>query len=164
MQTLKKSLKSVLSLTVLLAMLAGSELVSAETVDGHAPDAHQHEPQSFEWPGIYNGFMPCPDCTGIKTTLALNKNNSYLLITQYVGRSDREFVEKGKYSWNPQTKMIDLTPKNGTTNQHYLVSDNTLIQLDSNGNRITGKQAERYVMRRTDITDNQPSHSGHGGH
>jgi uncharacterized lipoprotein NlpE involved in copper resistance len=132
--------------------------VVAETAD--AKDSHQHEQHKLEWSGIYQGFTPCADCIGVKTTLALNKNETYLLITQFAGKSEREFVEKGKFSWDSNSNTIALTPRNSsTTSLQYAVGDNLLTQLDSNGKRFTGKLAEKYVLRRNDVTEKSPSHA-----
>ena len=116
---------------------------------------------SLDWPGVYHGFLPCDDCKGVKATLALNKNNSYILITQYVGKSEREFVEKGKFTWDNNSNTIVLTPRDSSTTRQYFVGENMLTQLDNNGNRISGKLADRYILRRTDIKESAPSHSSH---
>ncbi|OAH99940.1 copper resistance protein NlpE [Methylomonas methanica] len=132
----------------------------AETVGADHKDAHQ-EHKSLDWPGIYTGLTPCADCIGVKTTLALNKNGSYLLMTQFLGKSEREFTEKGKFAPGDKANTLVLTPKNGSTSQQYLVEKDALIQLDSSGNRVTGKLADRYMLRRTSVTDTPPEHSGH---
>lgn len=134
--------------------------VLAEVKADADKDTHAAHHQN-DWPGIYFGFTPCADCVGIKTSLALNKNNSYILITQYAGKSDREFVEKGKYSLGDKPNTIVLAPRKGDTQQQYLVDGDALVQLDSAGNRITGKNAERYILRRTDVTELTQSQS-HG--
>ena len=148
-----------LALSVTASMLAVHP-VMAETAAADGSAEHQHQPDSTAWIGMYNGSTPCADCIGVKTTLALNKNNSYILITQFLGKSEREYVEKGKIVWiNPHN--LQLTSKDGKVNHRYLLGDNSLTQLDDQGNRINGKQAERYVLRRHDITANPPSHSSH---
>jgi len=157
MQTFRQQLKQILTFFLFIAIFSGYSPVFAETKD---KDAH-HAQNSLDWPGIYYGFTPCADCNGVKTTLALNKNNSYILITQYVGKSEREFVEKGKFTADSKSNTIVLTPRNSATTQQYFVGENELIQLDNNGNRISGKLAERYILRRTDIAQSSPSHSSH---
>ena len=129
--------------------------VLAETADHQQ---HEHQPDSTAWIGMYNGSTPCVDCIGVKTTLALNKNNSYIMITQFLGKSEREYVEKGKIIWS-DAHNIQLTSKEGKLSNRYLLGDNTLTQLDEQGKAFTGKQAERYVLRRHDITANPPTTS-----
>ena len=112
---------------------------------------------------MYLGFLPCADCKGIKTTLALNKNKSYIIMSQYVGRSEREFVEKGKFEWSEKPNVIVLTPKKGgTEKQYYLVEQDSLTKLDQNGDLIGGQHANRYILHRKDlISDPKDQHSGH---
>lgn len=159
MRTFRRQFEKILALLTFSVILSSYNPVFAETAEAKDKDAH-HEHNSLDWPGIYFGSLPCADCVGIKTTLALNKNNSYLLITQYLGKSEREFVEKGKFTWGDKENTIILTPRNGATAQQYFVGENMLIQLDSNGNRIAGKLANRYILHRTDITESAPKH-GH---
>jgi copper homeostasis protein (lipoprotein) len=116
--------------------------------------------QGNVWSGVYQGFTPCEDCKGVKTTLALNKNNSYILISQYVGKSEKEIVEKGKFAEGNESNTIVLTPRNSSQVRYYAIGENTLTQLDENGNRVTGKLAERYVLRKNELRQpqNQGSH------
>lgn len=159
MKTFAAFMKPVLLFAAAMAMFASPVAGLAET-EHHA--GHQ-EAKKLDWPGIYYGFTPCADCIGLKTSLALNKNNSYILITQYVGKSPRDFVEKGKFTWGDQDNMIVLTPRNGGEVKYYIVEKDVLVQLDSHGKRIGGQAADKYILRRTDVTDT-PSPSSHGGH
>ena len=155
---LKQKLFPGLLLSVALVM--GQTPAFAEAA-GSAHEGH-HASSSLDWPGLYLGLLPCADCVGIKTSLALNKNNSYILITQYAGKSEREFVEKGKFSWGDKENTIVLTPKNGSEPHYYEVGKDVLTKLDNHGNRISGKNADSYVLRRTDVTGKtEPSHGGH---
>jgi copper homeostasis protein (lipoprotein) len=120
-------------------------------------DAH-HAEHKMEWPGVYNGLIPCADCVGIKTSLALNKNNTYFLMTQNLGKSLREFTEKGKFTWSEDGATIILTSRDGSTTRQYFVGENMLTQLDSAGNRHTGKDADKYTLHRNDLTAKEPKH------
>jgi copper homeostasis protein (lipoprotein) len=143
-----------------IAIFSGCNPVFAETAETMDEDTH-HAQNGIDWPGVYNGFTPCDDCKGVKTTLALNKNSTYMLLTKYVGKSEREFVEKGKFTWDDQSSTISITPRDNSTTRHYSVEENRLIQLDDNANRISGKLADRYILRRTDMTDSSKQHSSH---
>jgi uncharacterized lipoprotein NlpE involved in copper resistance len=152
-----QTLKQILTFFLFIAIFQVCYPVFAETTDN---DAH-HAQNSLDWPGIYLGFVPCDDCKGIKTTLALNNNNSYLLITQYVGKSEREFVEKGKFTSDDKDNTVVLTSKDNSVTRNYLVAENQLIQLDNMGNRISGNLADRYILRRKDIKESTQPHSSH---
>ncbi|MGZ5001264.1 MAG: copper resistance protein NlpE [Methylomonas sp.] len=153
-----RTFKPILTSFLVIAIFSGSSLVFAETAQKQDGAAH-HAHRGNEWPGVYNGFTPCADCVGVKTSLALNANNSYILITQYAGKSPRDFTEKGKFTWSEDGSKIVLTPRDGSAVHHYLVGDGMLTQLDGNGNRISGKDADRYVLRRNDVTAQEPKHS-----
>lgn len=153
-----RTLRPTLTLLLFTAIFSNCSLVFAETADTHGTHYVQ---QGIDWPGIYYGFTPCDDCKGVKSSLALNKNNTYTLITQYVGKSEREIVEKGKFIAGDKNNTLVLTPRNSEMTRHYLVGENSLIQLDDNGNRISGKLADRYILRRTDLTQPAQAHASH---
>jgi Uncharacterized lipoprotein NlpE involved in copper resistance. len=68
---------------------------------------------------------------------------------------------KGKFTGGNNNNTIVLTPRDNSTTRQYLVGENTLTQLDNNGNRISGKLADRYILRRTDVTKSSSSHPSH---
>ena len=110
-------------LVAMLVIIACSSVSTAfaETTDATPSEHESHHTESQrDWSGLYQGFLPCVDCKGIKTMLALNPNNSYILITQHVGKSDREITEKGKFAWDEATNTIILTPRNSTETHSYL--------------------------------------------
>lgn len=157
MRTFKQSL----TLFLFIATFSSYNNVFAETTETEGSKTEHHAQNSVDWPGVYKGFLPCDDCKGIKTSLALNKNNTYLLITQYVGKSEKEIVEKGKFTSGDQSNTLVLTPRNSTQTRQYAVGEDKFTQLDSDGNRITGKLADRYILRRTDMTSKTPTSSHH---
>lgn len=159
MQPFKK-FKKTLAFLLISSVYTISYSVFAETAD--IQNMHQ-EQTSLDWPGLYFGFMPCSDCKGIKTTLALNKNNTYILTTEYVGKSIREFIEKGKFAWSDQKDTIVLTPRKNSTAapQYYLVGEDKLVRLDENGVPYTGDLAKRYTLHRKDVIEQSEFHNGH---
>ncbi len=115
--------------------------------------------KSLEFHGVFYGFLPCNDCNGIKTTLSLKQNNNYLLVTQPARESSREYYEKGKYSWNDENHTVVLTPrKESGVRQYYIEDEGTLVQLSSGGVRMTGDEADRYILRRSDTVKSREVH------
>ncbi len=100
---------------------------------------------SLDWNGTYQGVVPCASCEGIKTTLILNEDLSFVLFTQYLGKSDEVFEVKGTFKWNEAENTITLDGIKEAPNQ-FLVGENTLIQLDMSGNRVAGDLADKYVL------------------
>ncbi|NOT11241.1 MAG: copper resistance protein NlpE [Methylococcaceae bacterium] len=127
-----------------------------------ATDHTAHEnptDKSLAFHGIFYGFLPCKDCTGIKATLSLKQNNIYLLVTQPAKESSKEFYEKGKYSWNDENHTVVLTPtKGGTSTRHYHIeNEGTLIQLNDDGTRMIN-DADRYILRSSDTVKSREVH------
>lgn len=158
MRNFRQSFKQILTFTLFIALFTSWNFALAESTETNAT---HHSQNNINWPGIYNGFVPCDDCNGVKTTLALNPNSTYLLITQFVGKSPREIVEKGKFTWNDKNNTIILTPRDNSITRQYSVAENMLIQLDKDGNAYTGKIAERYVLRRNVMKESSQQHSAH---
>lgn len=100
---------------------------------------------TLDWDGIYQGILPCADCEGIKTQLILHKDLTYTLQTQYVGRKDTVFTEKGKFNWVENGGSIIL---DNACKQKYLVGENRIFHLDKDGKRISGDLADKYVLKK----------------
>jgi copper homeostasis protein (lipoprotein) len=161
MPTTKQVYKHILTFLLLGVVFSGCNAVYAEAAGTNDEPTVHHEQKGLNWPGIYNGLLPCADCYGVKTSIALNKNNTYILIYQYTGKSQRDFVEKGKYVEGEKENTIVLTSKDGSTIHKYLVGKDMLTQLDKGGDLYVGNDAERYILRRTDVTKKGPSHPQH---
>lgn len=157
-----RTIKKTMTLFLFLAAFSSYNTVFAETAEtsDHATAEH-HTQTSLDLTNVYQGFLPCDDCKGIKTSLALSKSNNYILLTQFVGKSDKELVEKGKFVWGSQGNSIVLTPRNNTETRHYSVGEGTLTQLDNQGEAITGKLADRYVLHSIKATPPKATTSHH---
>ncbi len=103
---------------------------------------------SIDWPGIYLGILPCADCEGIKIQIELKEDYSYSQRTQYIGKSDSIFQEKGRFVWNDAGGVITLDNSN---HQSYQVGENVLFHPDKNGNRITGDLSENYTLKKEKV-------------
>jgi uncharacterized lipoprotein NlpE involved in copper resistance len=101
---------------------------------------------SLDWPGSYEGVLPCASCEGISTRLVLNGDGTYLLETQYLGEQEagaepKVFEERGSFSWNTSGGAIQLE-----SGAWYQVGENQLFMLDREGKRITGALADHYRL------------------
>jgi copper homeostasis protein (lipoprotein) len=59
MQTISKTFKTTLSCLALISMIGAHTPVFAESAEGQNHDSHHNAQNSLDWPGIYNGFLPC---------------------------------------------------------------------------------------------------------
>jgi copper homeostasis protein (lipoprotein) len=115
--------------------------ISNKIVEGHSSKV------SLDWSGTYSGVLPCADCEGIRTTLILQHDQTFVLKSFYIGMSGQEDVQRGTFIWNEFGNEIALT-ENGEDAVHILVGENRLFVLDREGNRITGDMADLYILNR----------------
>ena len=166
-----QNLTLIFSSTLLLAMssaMAGTDLedqkklLNARVMNRQQNSDHAVHlipvDKSLEFHGVFYGYLPCNDCDGIKATLSLKQKNNYLLVTQPAKDSSREFYEKGKYTWDDKKQIAVLTPrKESIVRQYYIEDEGTLIQLNSDGRRMTGN-SDRYTLRRSDTVKSREVH------
>lgn len=111
-----------------------------------APTNSDNSQNSLDWSGTYKGVTPCADCEGIETEIILNNDLSYTIKTKYLVKGDaRIFQETGSFVWDKTGGIISLKGLKGSPTQ-YKVGENRLIQLDMEGNVITGNLAEKYIL------------------
>lgn len=121
---------------------------------------HDKSLKGPDFRGVYYGYFPCTeeDCSGIKMTLSLKRNDNYLLVTQPAKPSSREFYSKGKFSWNDDTRTVELMPKDKSEGKKYrIVDESTLIQLNADGSEMAGSQDD-YTLRRGDSVKSREVH------
>lgn len=98
----------------------------------------------------YSGVLPCADCESQEVILSLLSDSSYQKRTLYMGRKSsgpgsNELTDTGKYVMSGDTLILDSKDAPGK----YVKQADNLVQLDKNGKRITGKLADKYVLKRT---------------
>ena len=95
----------------------------------------------------YYGFLPCADCPGISFILELNDDRFRRTMNYY----DRDVtsVTEGKIRYNDGEIQLF---EDGNLTGHYAVEEENLIQLDGEGNRITGELAPYYILYPGDTT------------
>ena len=135
---------------MIIALIVGACQTTKTTSNGSADPAHNSR-NAVDWAGTYQGTLPCADCPGIRYTITLNNDDTYLLKTRYLEKGDSVFTESGNFAWDEDGGKITLTNRD----EKFQVGENQLFHLDMEGNRITGNLAEHYVLAKmTDlITD-----------
>lgn len=102
---------------------------------------------SLDWNGVYEGILPCASCEGIKTTIILNQDLTFVQQVQHLGIDERTWEKKGTFKWNEAGNRITLQGIEQAPNQ-FIVGENMLIQLDMNGDRISGDLADKYILNK----------------
>lgn len=101
---------------------------------------------SLDYKGTYKGEIPAADASGIIVSVTLS-DSTYVKTMKYVGKGDKTFEDKGKYSWNSEGNIVTLHGVKGEPDK-YFVGENTLTMLDMEGNKITGELADKYILKK----------------
>lgn len=128
---------------------------SAEQADQPVPTGDQSLPigdnsmVSLDWQGIYTGTLPCADCEGILTLVQLNSDLSYIHKTKYLGKDKTIFGTTGNFDWSDDGSTVTLIDGSGEhIGPSFLVGENILFMLNSEGKRITGVLEEMYKLKK----------------
>ena len=119
----------------------GLEIVNSTNKDTNVVDVHNSQ-NSLDWSGTYSGVLPCADCDGIETEIALNNDMTYVKKAKYKARD-----EKGIFVWDKTGSIVVLKGVNEVPSQ-YKVGENKLTQLDMEGNAIIGSLANNYILKK----------------
>lgn len=104
--------------------------------------------KSIDWPGIYQGILPCANCEGIQIQLILNSDLSFLLEMRYNGKDEKILKTKGSFIWSAEANKITL---DDSDKQSFLVGENQLFQLDENGSKMSGDLTVKYILEKQKI-------------
>lgn len=99
---------------------------------------------SLDVDGTYTGVIPAADGEGIDVSITLQNGSNYIRKYSYIGKELAPIAEEGEFEWDADGNRITLI--GATAPNTYFVGENTLSQLDVNGNKITGELASRYVL------------------
>lgn len=90
--------------------------------------------------GVYEGRLPCADCSTIATVLTLDNERNYRMRYIYVGKSEEVFEYEGK--WTVDRDILSLE----NIDYSFKVAKGQLNQLDLSGREIKGELADKYVL------------------
>ncbi len=109
------------------------------------PDMHTTE-SAVDWNGTYNGVMPCASCEGIDTTVMLNSDNTYTIVSVYKGDADgATFTDTGTLTWSDDGSTVTLS---GDDAKMFFVSEGYIQALDANGQKIDGAMEQGYILKK----------------
>lgn len=107
---------------------------------------------ALDWQGTYHGMLPCADCQGILAMIQLNKDNTFIMSTSYLGKSDTGQRKTGSFTWDDSGREITLKGLSDSTPPVYKVGENKLIPVHRS---ITAARAGQYSLTKNsnDITN-----------
>ncbi len=141
-------MKKIFAVTVLgLFLTVSCESKKEEVVTNQKEEVvdEHNAKNSLDYLGTYKGTLPCADCEGIETEIILSKDETYVKKTKYSGKDEKVFEELGDFTWQEDGNTLSLEGID-TEPTLYFVSENKLIQLDQEGNKIEGNLAKNYEL------------------
>jgi copper homeostasis protein (lipoprotein) len=98
--------------------------------------AFNHEKPLQAMQQSYSGVLPCADCSGLKTSLFLDQDGTYILQEEYQGgkEGDQVFASYGR--WARTADKLVLTDSQGEK-RYFHPKDENLEMLDQSGEPIT---------------------------
>lgn len=101
---------------------------------------------SLDVVGKYKGVLPCADCEGIETVIELKADSTYNREMKYLGKTDNSYTASGKWTWVSEFVINLGSIKEGPN--RYFVAEGKLLQLDTNGKKISGPLADKYELKK----------------
>lgn len=109
----------------------------------------------------YSGMLPCADCSGIRTTLTLYRDQydnptRFELREDYLSGSKVELSATERGSWEAEKRLqannefdvYTINPDDPEADRHYIKDAvNAIEQLDRNGNRIESNMNYRLLRK-----------------
>lgn len=98
-----------------------------EVVDGHTSQI------SLDWPGTYQGVIPCADCPGIEMTVSLSEDHKIEIKSVYQSK-ETELIEDSEFEWLDDGSRI----YSEIDGQKYFfkIEENQIVYLDQEGNKV----------------------------
>ena len=104
---------------------------------------------ALDWHGTYSGTIPCKDCLGIQIQVTLNADNTYRASGKYLNEdgSESDYSFSGKVQWKNNGGAVLLDGLNtDKISKNFLVGEDKLVQLDSNGKAIEADPTANYTL------------------
>ena len=95
--------------------------------------------------GMYSGMLPCADCEKIEFVLSLGDDMTWKSSMKYVGKSNNTFSENGKYYIREDEVIVLDRAEAGM--KYFGKDPKGLRMLDVNGQKITGENADLYILK-----------------
>lgn len=129
----------------LLPALAGCAAPPPQASEG--PEAAAAVLQT---PASFTGDLPCADCTGLRTTLNLLPDGTFIMRETYLGARDgreHSVYDLGRWEFVQGTATLSLRGGKASPRRFTLRDGTTLRQLDGEGGEI--QSSLNYELRRS---------------
>jgi heat shock protein HslJ len=125
-------------------------LVQCTNVMKRAFSNSHNSANTLDWSGTYKSAMPNENYSGTITELTLDTAQTFILKRIYLDKGaqpEKGTERSGNFSWNRAGNTITLM---GIENQphEFFVGENRLWELDRKGHKITGNDADKFILNK----------------
>ncbi|BDH47015.1 copper homeostasis/adhesion lipoprotein NlpE [Salmonella enterica subsp. enterica serovar Choleraesuis] len=122
---MKKLILPLLAVCSLVALFGCNNRPDSDSL--HLTQASELKPMQQS----YRGLLPCEDCSGIETTLFLDKDGSWVMNMAYQGRTPQ--ISNASYgTWARTADKLVLTDSKGQRS-YFRPEGDTLVMMDADG-------------------------------
>ena len=137
----------ILIATIALWGCTGTQKNSVQkSIDNDQMTSGHTSQNSLDWAGSYRGILACSDCDGIEAVVTLTEDLTFKQKYRHLGKSGEPQETTGTFSWNRDGNRITLVPTGANDSVQYLVGENSLAQLDDQGNKVGGNDAGQHML------------------
>lgn len=147
------NLSKTLTGMAMLAILAASSSCSTNKTTSKSLINKQvsigdNSQNALDFDGIYQGTIPCADCSGIRTVVYLTRKNTFKIEQEYLtDKKQSPLTYTGSFTWDKLGSVITLkSDQKDPATFRFMVGENQLFWLDGDGRRITGELADNFVL------------------
>ena len=103
--------------------------------------------QTVQWPGTYQGILPCASCEGVATMIVLNPDMTYTTRTRMLGIDDKDRTGEGRFEWLPDNSHIAIDSEG--QRKIFRVQNDHLEMRMPNGDAIPTANPEAFQLMKT---------------
>lgn len=100
--------------------------------------------------GIYEDTIPAASGPGIKMTLTLNPDYTFTLVSEYIGKKEKPFTDKGTYT--AEEGIINATLQDNSM-KYFKIGDKQLMLLNADKKPAEGNMAKEYILKQIKAFD-----------
>ena len=118
---------------------------TTKNAQGNIPSIALTGQKSLDVLGTFTADYPCTDCKVNKVLLTITNSGNAMYREKKIGKpEDKGISTEGKWSFNADSTIISITPKEGSNGQarSFRYENGNFTQLDASGNPLPCEQGD----------------------
>ena len=149
-KAVKKPVKKAHSLAIMALFGLFGLIQCTSVINRNLTDDSHSSAKTLDWNGTYKSMTPDDNYSGTVTEITLDTAQKYTIKKTYLDKGAqpaRGTEQSGNFSWNKSGNTITLLGIDNQPNT-FFVGENRLWELDKKGRKITGSDADKYILNK----------------